>query len=165
MRVFPVILGCLAGIALTEASEAQSWVPTASYADMLPAPAIEGAKAWLTLVDGGNSDQSWSQPSAYFQSHVSKPLWAATVKQVRDTYGHVLYRTLSHGELQDSLPDAPVGRYAVLHFITDGSKHRGIETVTMVMQDGTWQVAGYYISRPNGLRHVPGVGALPMRWE
>jgi hypothetical protein len=164
MRALSIIFGCITGILLAQALPTQSWRATASCADAWPTHAIEGAKAWLSLIDNGNSDQSWNQSSAYFQSHVPKAQWAATVKQVRDIFGHVLYRSFSHREQQSSLPGAPAGRYVVLHFIMDGNRHRGFETVTMMIQGDAWLVTGYYISGPYGI-HVSGAGALPMHWD
>ena len=164
MRGFSIVLGCIAGILLTQMSQAELGVPTAQSVE-IPKQAIENAKAWLSFVDDGNADKSWDQSSAYFQSRVSKDSWAATVKQVRENFGHVISRSFNKAELTNSLRDAPDSQYAILHFNIDASRHGAKETVTMMIYGGTWQVAGFYISEPSGLRHVPGVGALPMHWN
>lgn len=164
MRRLSIILGCIAGILFAQASWAELGVPTASSVE-IPRQAIQNAKAWLALVDDGNADRSWDQSSAYFQSRVPQASWAATVKQVRETFGHVISRSFDQAELTHSIADAPDSEYVVLHFAIDASRHRAHETVTMMIYGGTWQVAGYYVSGPSRTLHVPGVGALPTHWN
>jgi len=45
-----------------------------------------------------------------------------------------------------SLPGAPDGQYVVLRFETSfDNKAKAIETVTPMLDDGTWRVSGYYV--------------------
>jgi len=101
---------------------------------------------WLALVDAGKYDDSWSAASAYFQSKVTKEQWFAMIAPVRNGVGPVTARGQAAVTLTDSLPNAPFAHYAVVVFPSAFAiKGKCSETVIMVLQDGEWKVAGYFI--------------------
>jgi hypothetical protein len=58
----------------------------------------------------------------------------------------VLSRKVSSKQLTHELPGAPDGTYVVLTFDTRFEhKERGVETVTMMLDDGRFRGAGYFI--------------------
>ena len=60
--------------------------------------------------------------------------------------GALVSRQLLAAAYKTSLPGAPDGEYVVLQFQTRfKNKQNAIETVTPMMDDGSWRVSGYYI--------------------
>jgi hypothetical protein len=106
----------------------------------------DAARNWLTLVDAGTYDQSWDGASKLFRESVTQAQWATAVKAAREPLGAVESRTAAAMHFATTLPGAPDGHYAVLQFhsIFD-HKRDAIETVTMMIDDGTWKLAGYFI--------------------
>jgi hypothetical protein len=109
--------------------------------------AIESAKAWLQLVDGGDYSQSWTQAAGYLKKFVNEGQWKTSLGPVRKPLGKVLSRKVINSTYATSLPGAPDGQYVVIQFETSfENKHNAIETVTPMMEsDGQWHVSGYYI--------------------
>lgn len=108
--------------------------------------ATDAAKSWLSLVDAGQYDRSWTEASKLFQGHVSEAQWTTEVKSVREPLGAVDSRNAPIVRLTASLPGVPDGQYAVLQFHSKFvHKADATETVTMMMDDGTWKLAGYFI--------------------
>jgi opacity protein-like surface antigen len=106
----------------------------------------DAAKNWLSLIDAGEYDRSWTEASKLFQAHVTQTQWTTEVKAVREPLGAVDSRNASAVRLTTSLPGVPDGQYAVLQFHSKFvHKAEAIETVTMMMEDGTWKLAGYFI--------------------
>ncbi len=106
----------------------------------------DAAKSWLSLVDAGQYERSWSEASKLFQAHVSKTQWTAEVKAVREPLGAVDLRSAPSVRFTTSLPGVPDGQYAVLQFHSKfAHKAEAIETVTMMLDDGAWRLAGYFV--------------------
>lgn len=106
----------------------------------------DAAKSWLSLVDAGQYDRSWTEASKLFQAHVTQTQWTTEVKSAREPIGAVDSRNVPAVRFTNSLPGVPDGQYAVLQFHSKFAHKAGaIETVTMMMDDGTWKLAGYFI--------------------
>lgn len=121
-------------------------LPSAALAADASGAATDSAKAWLALVDAGNYAQSWKDASSLFKSRVTEARWAKAIKPTRESLGAVVSRTAVHVEMKKSLPGAPDGEYAVIYFKTKfAKKTQATETVTMMMDGGTWKCAGYFI--------------------
>jgi hypothetical protein len=100
----------------------------------------------LALVDDGNYEQSWNEASSLFRTRVTQARWASEAKAVRDPLGGVQSRAVQATQFSSSLPGAPDGDYVVLKFNSKfAHKAHAIETVTLLLQDGTWKAAGYFI--------------------
>lgn len=108
--------------------------------------ATDAATNWLALIDAGKYEQSWSEASKLFQEHVTQAQWATQAKAAREPLGAVVSRATPAVRLATSLPGVPDGQYAILQFHSKyAHKANAVETVTMMMQDGSWKAAGYFI--------------------
>jgi len=110
------------------------------------AAALQAAEAWLKLVDAGQYGASWDEASSSFRKAVSRSMWEKKAAAAREPLGKVLSRKVASQQLTHELPGAPDGTYVVLTFDTRFEhKERGHETVTMVLDDGRFRGAGYFI--------------------
>jgi Protein of unknown function (DUF4019) len=108
--------------------------------------ATDAARSWLALIDAGRYDRSWNDASSLFREHVTQAQWAAEAKAAREPLGAVESRGAPTVRLATSLPGAPDGQYAILQFHSRfAHKADAVEIVTMMMDDGTWKSAGYFI--------------------
>ena len=108
--------------------------------------ATDGAKSWLALVDANDYAQSWNTASAFFQSRISQAQWEKAAQAARGPMGPVVVRDVTGVDFATTLPGAPDGQYAVVKFNTKfANKAAATETMTMVMDGGSWKAAGYYV--------------------
>ena len=111
-----------------------------------PQQVTDAARNWLTLIDTGKYDQSWAEGSKLFRERVAKAQWVTEVKAAREPLGAVESRMAPAVHFAASLPGAPDGHYAILQFHSKFEHKRdAVETVTMMIDGGTWKVAGYFI--------------------
>jgi len=118
------------------------------YADeQIEEKAVSASLAWLQLVDDGQYGASWDSASVLFKRAVEKEQWRRQLSAVRGPLGALKSRKLMSKQFTTSLPGAPDGKYVVIQYETSFEKKRlAIETITsMLDQDGTWRVAGYFI--------------------
>ena len=107
--------------------------------------ALKSAKAWLTLVDNQEYEQSWDEAAEFFKRAVPKEQWQQSMHAVRKPFGKTVSRKLQSKLSFTSLPGAPDGKYIVIKFDTsfENKKHT-LETVTpMLEKDGKWRISGY----------------------
>ena len=116
---------------------------------MLSAPAEDEAavtgQRWLSLVDNQKYEESWNQASSMFRSKVTQEQWIAALKRSREPLGDMMSRNPSRIEFSKSLRGAPDGDYAIIHFTTSFTSKSATERLTLVKEDGTWQMAAYGI--------------------
>jgi hypothetical protein len=118
----------------------------AQAAETNEAAALQAAEAWLKLIDAGQYAASWDEASASFRKAVPRSMWEKKAAAVREPLGKVLSRKVASKQLTHELPGAPDGTYVVLTFDTRFEhKERAVETVTMVLDDGRFRGAGYFI--------------------
>jgi hypothetical protein len=105
------------------------------------------AEEWLSLVDAGNSSQSWTEAATLFKRAVDQQRWDKALDTTRALFGKMLSRTLYSASYAKSLPGAPDGEYVVIKFDTAfEKKQHAIETVTPMKEaDGRWRVSGYFV--------------------
>ena len=132
MAVTCWLLGTLQGAALAKESN--------------EAAAVQSAEAWLKLIDAGRFGPSWDEASTLFRKAVPREAWEKQAAAAREPLGKVLDRKLASKQLVHELPGVPDGTYVVLIFDTRFErKERARETVTMMLEDGRFRGAGYYI--------------------
>ncbi len=108
--------------------------------------AEQAARAWLSQVDAGQYESSWSHTASLFKRQVTVDQWKNALAGVRQPLGAVQSRQLDSATYAKSLPGAPDGDYVVLQFKTVFEhKAAAVETVTPMLDDGAWRVSGYYI--------------------
>ncbi len=113
--------------------------------DQKPA-ADHAAQAWLSTIDSGSYDASWTNASTYLKRSVTKDRWSGMMNAHRQPLGALVSRKLSSADQTTTLPGAPDGEYVVLRYDTSfTNKKTAVETVTMMLDDGTWRAAGYFI--------------------
>lgn len=108
--------------------------------------AKRAALAWLALVDSGEYSASWEQAARLFKTQIGTDEWVKAVRSARRPFGALVSRRIASSHYTTTLPGAPDGEYVVLQFETRFENKAGAtETVTPMLDDGTWRVSGYYI--------------------
>ena len=108
--------------------------------------ARDDAAKWISFVDSGHYDQSWSDAGALFKAHISQIDWSRRVTPTRQPLGAVITRKLKDEQEATSLPGTPDGHYKILQFDTDfQNKRSAIETIILAEQPDGWKVDGYFI--------------------
>ena len=122
-------------------------VPVAGLADDESTSAAEQAAVdWLALVDTTQYGVAWNEAVRFFRNKISAPDWLKAVTEARSALGGVINRNSISATYATSLPDAPPGEYVVLQFHTTFENNaKAIETVTSMLDEGQWRVAGYYV--------------------
>jgi hypothetical protein len=110
-------------------------------------PAAQAARAWLAAADAGDGQKSWQLAAPVFQHSISAAQWTSQLNAVRGPLGAVRSRGAPAVTHTTTLPGAPDGDYAVMHFDTVFEhKASAVETLTALKQpDGSWRIAGYFI--------------------
>jgi hypothetical protein len=106
----------------------------------------EVAKAWLKLVDGGQSANSWAQAGAVFKARNSEQTWQAMLTAIRSRLGPVESRKIASVQFSHSLLGAPDGEYALVRF-NSAFVHKSsvLETLSLGNEHNHWVVIGYFI--------------------
>ena len=108
--------------------------------------ANDAALQWLALVDAGKYGESWDQASSFFKEKVTKEQWQQAIGSARAPLGKAESRQFKVVEFKSELPQAPKGSYAVIQYRTKfANSPPMIETITPMLESGTWKVSGYYI--------------------
>jgi Protein of unknown function (DUF4019) len=111
--------------------------------------ATDAATQWLTLTDSRQYAESWFQASSAFRGAVSKEQWKNALDTARTPLGKVESRQLKSATYTTTLPNAPSGEYVILQYETSfENAPQMVETVTHMVENGTWKVSGYYVKRP-----------------
>jgi hypothetical protein len=107
--------------------------------------ASTAGQKWLSLLDDVKYEESWNQAGTVFRAQVGQQQWIGALKQSRQPLGSLVSRTASRVQLTTSLRGAPDGDYAIIHFTTSLQNKSITERLTLVKEDGRWQVAAYAI--------------------
>lgn len=119
---------------------------TAAAAEEQTRNARKAALAWLQLVDQQQYQDSWEQAATLFKQQVEADTWLQQLSSVRKPMGELIERVQQSATYSTSLPGVPDGEYVVLQFRSRfANKKLAIETVTPMLDNGRWRVAGYYI--------------------
>lgn len=109
------------------------------------AAAKEAATEWLDLVDANNYQASWEEAATLLKSQVAAEQWATQIQQVHDQLGAFQERSLIAARYTTSLPNVPEGEYVVAQYRAQYDNQTVIETATLVNEEGTWRIAGYFV--------------------
>ena len=108
--------------------------------------ADQAAGKWLALVDARDYDEAWRRAASLFKLQVGIEQWRDAVSAARAPLGSMISRKLVAANYATSLPGAPDGEYVVLQYRSEFEhKKSAIETVTPMLDNGSWRVSGYYI--------------------
>jgi hypothetical protein len=100
---------------------------------------------WLSLLDNQEYEESYTQAGPMFRNEVMHDQWLASLKKFRLPLGPMISRTASRIDLAKTMPAAPDGDYAIIHYKTVLQSKTITERLTLAMQDGRWQVYAYAI--------------------
>ncbi len=119
---------------------------TAGASEQKTRAADQAAGKWLALVDARDYDEAWRRAASLFKLQVSIEQWRSSVAAARTPLGSMISRKLIAANYLTSLPGAPDGEYVVLQYRSEfENKKSAIETVTPMLDNGSWHVSGYYI--------------------
>jgi hypothetical protein len=112
-------------------------------------PAGEEASAigqkWLALLDDQKYEESYTAAGSMFRNEVMHDQWLASLEKFRGPLGPLVSRTAQRVDLAKTLPAAPDGEYAIIHYKTVLQNKTITERLTLAMEDGKWQVYAYAI--------------------
>ena len=106
---------------------------------------VMAGQKWLSFVDDQKYEESWNQASSMFRNQVKQEQWVTALRRSREPLGAVTSRNPSRVDYPKSLRGAPDGNYAVIHFMTSFSSKSATERLTLIKEDGKWQMAAYGI--------------------
>lgn len=134
MRLISIVcLAAIAGALLTAATPAEE-------------EASATGEKWLTLLDNEKYDDSWKQSASMFRDQVSQDEWVGSLKRWRQPMGPMISRTTARVDFVKTLRGAPDGDYAIIHYTTGFQNKSGVtERLTLVKENGSWQMAAYAI--------------------
>ena len=113
---------------------------------MLQASAA-ASKAWLSLLDRGQYEQSWDQASSIMKMTISKDEWNTIMNKVRKPLGTVVSREVLDQRTATNPQGLPQGSYIVMFYKTAFSARPSAhELVTLYLEDGEWKVLTYQVS-------------------
>ncbi len=119
---------------------------TTAFAGEKETAAESAALDWLAYVDAGEYVTSWSNAGVLLTTQLTPQAWENAASTARKPLGALLSRRVKAAQYATRLPGAPDGEYVVLQFDSAFEKKAaGVETVTTVLEDGTWRVVGYFI--------------------
>ena len=110
-------------------------------------PATPAADAWLAAADAVDGDTTWRTAAPEFQQAITVQQWSAQLAAAHTSAGAFAGRRLAVAQESDTLPGAPPGPYVVLQYHAIYGGQAAVERLTLQRQgDGTWRVAGYFIT-------------------
>ena len=105
------------------------------------------AKQWITLVDDQNYADAYQQMGAAGRGKAAADPW---IQKTRDAQGPLFAfssRSLKDVKMTKTLPGMRDGQYATVRYDSAfAHKAAGVETVTLVLENGAWSVVGYSIN-------------------
>ena len=107
--------------------------------------AAETGAKWLVLLDEQKYEESWKLSGSMFREQVTEEQWVAALKRSRDPMGELVSRTASRVDFTKTLRGAPDAEYCIIHYRTALRNKTITERLTLVMEDGKWQVSAYAI--------------------
>lgn len=116
--------------------------PDTEKAEKATAVALE----FLQLVDADKYAESWQMSAGLMKDRVSEKDWVEKLTKARSLSGAMVERTEKDTSYSTSAKDSPEGEYIALTFTSRYQRADGVsEYVTVMLDDGHWKVAGYFI--------------------
>ena len=105
------------------------------------------AKQWMTLVDDQNYADAYQQMGAIGRGKIAVDPWTQKIRDARVPLGAVASRTLKDVKMTKTLPGMRDGQYATIRYDSAfARKAGGVETVTLILENGAWSVISYFIN-------------------
>lgn len=130
-----------------------AWLLVA-FSLLISAPAMsmtmspdDRAKQWMTLIDDQNYADAYQQMGAAGRAKAAADPWTQKIRDARMPLGAVSSRMLKDVKMTKTLPGMRDGQYATVRYDSAfAHKAAGVETVTLVLENGAWSVVGYFIN-------------------
>ncbi len=108
--------------------------------------AVAAAQQWLSQVDSGDIEGSWNAAGEALKEAVTLNEWRNAATNIRTPLGDQVARTFNSARHTNVIPGRPRADYFVIVFNSRYSESGSAnETVTVVDENGTWRVVGYYV--------------------
>lgn len=105
------------------------------------------AKQWLTLVDDQNYADAYQQMGTAGRGKIAADPWTQKIRDARVPLGAVSSRALKDVKMTKTLPGMRDGQYATIRYDSAfARKAGGVETVTLILENGAWSVISYFIN-------------------
>ena len=118
----------------------------------LVAPAQAGSDVarvslhWLSLLDAGKFDESWSHSSTLLRLQQMPDQWNRRMKRLQDAYGALSMRSVSGVSFSRTMQGMPDGSYATVRFQSSFFRQRNAtETVTLRWETDKWRIVNYVV--------------------
>lgn len=117
-------------------------MPDTEKAEKATAVAME----FLQLIDAEKYAESWQMAAGLMKEKVAEKDWVEKLTKARTLSGEVLERAEKSVTYSPSAQDSPEGEYISLIFDSKYQRAESVsEYVTVMLEDGHWKVAGYFI--------------------
>ena len=117
-------------------------MPDTEKAEKATAVAME----FLQLIDSQQYAESWQMAAGLMKEKVAEKDWVEKLSKARTLSGEVLERAEKSTTYSPSAKDSPEGEYISLIFDSKYQRAESVsEYVTVMLEDGHWKVAGYFI--------------------
>lgn len=124
-----------------------SGLPAHAQSNDVPSAAQTAAQEWLDHLEDRDFEDGWDAAAAPFRDRIERDAWVQKSTRLADSLGDPLQRTLTTGQVQDSLRHAAVdGPFALLKYRSRFSDGHYEELILLMQQDDAWTVAGYQVT-------------------
>lgn len=116
--------------------------PDTEKAEKATAVAME----FLQLIDAEKYAESWQMAANMMKEKISETEWVEKLTEARALSGTVVKRSEKSVSYSTSAEDSPEGEYISLIFSSKYQRAESVsEYVTVMLEEGHWKVAGYFI--------------------
>ncbi len=116
--------------------------PDTEKAEKATAVAME----FLQLIDAQKYAESWQMAADLMKEKVAEKDWVEKLTKARTLSGEMIERAEKSTTYSPSAMDSPEGEYISLIFDSKYQRAESVsEYVTVMLEDGHWKVAGYFI--------------------
>lgn len=106
------------------------------------------ATAVAALLDEGRYADAWDTVGPLLVAQTNREQWARNLALVRTPLGAPGQRTVAGFGFPESLDDAPPGEYGLVGYRTDFANAAAVEEKFVFQRiNGTWKLAGYWLSK------------------
>lgn len=108
--------------------------------------ATVAAMEFLHLIDAEKYAESWQISAGLMQEKVTESEWVEKLTKARARSGALIERSEKDASYSPTAKDSPDGEYIALTYSSKYQQAESVsEYVTVMLEDGHWKVAGYFI--------------------
>ena len=116
--------------------------PDTEKAEKATAVAME----FLQLIDAAKYAESWQMAATMMKEKVAEKEWVEKLTKARVLSGALVKRSEKSVSYSTSAEDSPEGEYISLIFSSKYQRAESVsEYVTVMLEEGHWKVAGYFL--------------------